>query len=208
MTYGLDDSSVPRSADRRQRAPSFAEPAMVVKIHERVIPAPAPTVGRLIDRMGSPDDRLWPRSRWPSIPVWFEPRLQVGAAGGHGPLRYTVESYEPGRQVLFRIHKPKGLVGTHGFEVERLSPDRSLLRHTLRCNLRGAARVYWPLVLRPLHDALVGDLLDQAEASLGSPRAPRAWSPWVRLLRWLGRRRMRSRAGGHTQPPANGNSLR
>ncbi len=36
-----------------------------------------------------------------------------------------------------------------------------------------------------MHDALIEDSLTTAEVSLGLPPCVRAWSPWVRLLRWL-----------------------
>jgi hypothetical protein len=42
----------------------------------------------------------------------------------------------------------------------------------------------WPLAVRWLHDALIEDLLDNAElAATGTVRRPARWSPWVRMLR-------------------------
>lgn len=50
--------------------------------------------------------------------------------------------------------------------------------------LGGPADVLWPLAVRWLHDAVVEDLLDRAEATVGTgPARPARWSPWVRLLR-------------------------
>jgi hypothetical protein len=55
--------------------------------------------------------------------------------------------------------------------------------------VRGTARLSWPLVFRPLHDALVEDSLDLAERAVSARLAtPARWSRYVRLLRCLLRR--------------------
>lgn len=156
---------------------------MIVNIHERLLCASRGDVGKLIDCLASPTDRLWPRDRWP--PIRFERRLEVGASGGHGPIRYFIESYEPGRRISFRFTAPEGFRGTHRFEVEEVSSDTTRLRHILEMGVVGLARFSWPLVFRPLHDALLEDALDRAEASIASsPPMHRQWPPGVRLLRW------------------------
>jgi hypothetical protein len=111
--------------------------------------------------------------------------LSVGAVGGHGPVRYTVEAYEQEQSVRFRFTAPRGFIGTHGFEVESLGEGTTRLRHVLEMKTSGWATVTWPLVFRPLHDALIEDSFDRAERSLGLEPHPARWSPWVRLLRWV-----------------------
>jgi hypothetical protein len=69
--------------------------------------------------------------------------------------------------------------------VEEAGPDRSRLRHVLEMRITGPARLTWPLVFRPLHDALIEDSLDRAAASVGMPPTRRPWPPEVRLLRRL-----------------------
>ena len=61
----------------------------------------------------------------------------------------------------------------------------------------GSARVTWPLFFRPLHDALIEESLDRAEAELGGPPVPSARrSLWVRMLRApLERRANRNQRG-------------
>jgi hypothetical protein len=159
---------------------------MVTNIHERLIRAPLTTVGSLIDRLASRDDVMWPADRWP--PVRFDRPLAVGARGGHGFVRYTVEAYEPGRSIRFRFAGPRGFTGTHGFDVEEIVPGMTRLRHVLILRLQGRARLAWPLAIRWLHDALIEDALDCAESYAASvPAGPREWSLWVRLLRRLAR---------------------
>ena len=51
--------------------------------------------------------------------------------------------------------------------------------------LNGPAFLTWPLIIRPLHDALLEDALATAEASLGMIPKMQTWSPWVKLLRWV-----------------------
>ncbi len=159
----------------------------VVNVHERELPLTRTRAGALIDTLASPADRLWPHRSWPRM-VLDRP-LAVGAAGGHGPIGYVVEAHEPGRRVVFRFTRPRGFDGTHRFDAldAPAAPDpgerRSILRHTLEMEARGPARLTWPLVFRPLHDALIEDALATAEAALGLPPHVRGWSPWVRALR-------------------------
>ena len=161
---------------------------MVTNIHERLVSAPLPAVGGLIDRLASPDDVMWPGDRWP--PVRFDRPLGVGAIGGHGPIRYFVEAYEPGRSISFRFTGPRGFVGTHGFEVEEKGADTVRLRHVLLMRVEGWARWSWPLVFRWLHDATIGDAMARAESWCTSqPLRYKQWTLRVRLLRgvvkWL-----------------------
>lgn len=178
---------------------------MVKNVHERVIAAPLEMVGGLLDRLASREDALWPRENWP--PMRFDKPLAVGARGGHGPVGYFVEAYEPGRSVRFRFDAPRGFNGTHRFDVEELTPQTARLKHTLEMRLEGAARVSWPLFFRPLHDALVEDALDCAERFCASGASKdcqaqvgnfekRRWSLAVRLLRRLTTARRRATKNG------------
>jgi hypothetical protein len=166
---------------------------MVTNIHERLISAPLPAVGSLIDRLASRDDALWPGDRWPRVS--FDRPLGIGAVGGHGPVRYFVEAYEPGRSLRFRFTGPRGFVGTHGFETEEVGTGKVLLRHALVMRVEGWARLSWPLAFRWLHDALIEDALDRAQSWCESQSAARQrqWSLWVRLLRSGSRRLMARR---------------
>lgn len=163
-------------------------------VHQRSFAVPPGRAGALIDTLASADDRLWPRQRWPRMR--FDRPLSVGAGGGHGPVRYTVVAYEPGRRVEFRFNAPRGFVGWHGFDVATEADGRSVLRHVADLDLQGPALLTWPLFFRPLHDALIEDALDNAERELsGSVAHPARWSPAVRVLRALGNRR-----GGTRRP--------
>jgi len=161
----------------------------VLNVHERELAAPAAEVGALLDGLAGLHDRLWPTDRWP--PMRFDRPLGVGARGGHGPVRYDVGAYEPGRFVRFDFTGPPGFDGHHRLEVKDLAEGRTCLRHVVEMETRGAAVLGWPLVFGPLHDALLEDALDRAEISLGLSPAGARWSPWVRLLRWILRPRGR-----------------
>jgi hypothetical protein len=114
----------------------------------------------------------------------FDRPLGVGAVGGHGPIRYWVEGCVPGESVRFHLTGPPGFNGYHGFEISTLANGDVLLRHTLAMTTHGRALLTWPLIFRPLHDALLEDSLATAEVSLQLPSHVRPWSCWVRLLRW------------------------
>jgi hypothetical protein len=150
-------------------------------VHERFLPVRPEEVGRLLDGLSGDPDPLWPTGYWP--PMRFDRPLGPGATGGHGPIRYRVEGYDPGRHVRFGFTSPPGLDGTHEFTVREV-PGGSVLGHTIAGRTSGRMLVAWPLVFRPLHDALLEDALDKAEAAL-TGRAPRepSWSWRVRRLR-------------------------
>jgi hypothetical protein len=158
----------------------------IVNVHERILPATVEQVGALLDGLGGPNDRLWPSDRWPGLPLRFDRPLGVGASGGHGPIRYRVEEYEPGHRVVFRFSERMGIDGTHRLEVDD-SQGVTELRHVLEGRLKDAAAIRnWRLVIHPLHDAVLEDLLDRAELAVtGQVLQPARWSRRVRLLRRL-----------------------
>jgi len=158
--------------------------------HHRDFREKAETFGALLDALASPHDRLWPANNWP--PMRFDRPLGIGATGGHGPIRYFVESYSPGRSIVFRFTGPQGFDGTHSFIVEPLSAG-TRLTHLLTMKTSGSASFSWPLIFRPLHDALVEEALDRAATAVGEPLAAPPWSSYVRLLRAIVRRRGRQR---------------
>ena len=114
----------------------------------------------------------------------FDRPLQVGAVGGHGPIRYFVGEYEPSQSIKFRFTGPKGFDGFHGYEVMAAPGQPVVLRHTLRMTARFPALLTWPVAFKPMHDALMEDSLATAQSSLGQLPQVSPWSPWVRFLRW------------------------
>lgn len=156
---------------------------MVRNVHERRVRGSLDEAGALLDSLSSKDDRLWARGQWPRL--WMDKPLGVGASGGHGPVRYAVDEYEPGRYVRFRFIKPAGFHGYHAFSVtEDADPNFVVLRHELVISPAGFARVSWPLFFGPMHDALIEDSYDRAQVELGhAPEAFAQYSAWVRFLR-------------------------
>lgn len=139
----------------------------VLNIHKREFEADPTAVGALLDSLSSPEDRLWPRHAWPRMA--FDRPLEVSARGGHGPIRYVVED-TPGQSIRSRFTGPSGFDGFHGYEVERgRSAQTTVLKHTLEMTARGKAVTSWPLIYRPMHDALLEDCLALAQVSLGFP---------------------------------------
>ncbi|MEV6393385.1 DUF2867 domain-containing protein [Streptomyces sp. NPDC051907] len=155
----------------------------VRNVHERVIQAPAEAVGALLDRLSSPDDPLSPSPVWP--PIRFDGPLAVGAVGGHGFVRYSVAAYEPGRRIRFDFPPPEN--GFHALDVEPLADGSCRVRHVLeqRQNLKEA--LVWSLAIRPMHDAMIEELLDNVvrAATPAAPLTPFRWSRWPRLMHGL-----------------------
>jgi hypothetical protein len=152
----------------------------------RPLPVPASAAADVLADFADPAKSVWPSRSWPRLHL--DPVLAPGSAGRHGPIRYTVEEYLPGRHIRFRFDPSCGAVGTHELRVEPAGPDSCVLIHDIRARTRGRMLVLWPLAIRWLHEALVADLLDNAERRLtGGLAGPQThWSPWVRLVRRLG----------------------
>ncbi len=134
---------------------------MVTNVHERLIPVPAALVGESLDRVGSADDPWWPSPAWP--PMVLEAPLGIWVRGSHGPIRYQVTEYVPGRRVVFTFDDGVGLHGSHRFEVVPQGPESCLVRHVVEGRTTGTMRLVWPLAMRWLHDAVVEDLMDRVE---------------------------------------------
>jgi hypothetical protein len=157
--------------------------ARVLNQHATVLAASVEDVARLIDGLAGPEDRLWPRQVWPAMRL--DRGLAPGSAGGHGPIRYHVESYQAGKRIDFRFDGPRGFEGTHSLFIEPLGPGETRLRHVIDMRIQGPALLTWPLIFRPLHDALIEDALSLAEIRTGMPPRVRPWSGYVRALRRL-----------------------
>jgi hypothetical protein len=88
-------------------------------------------------------------------------------------------------------------VGTHGFSILAGAAEQTELRHELRMHITGSALVTWPLIYRPLHNALLEDALDQVEAYVTNQAyQQRPYSLWVRWLRKAARSRLTKTASG------------
>ena len=152
----------------------------VSNVHSRVFPTSVDKVGVLVDSLATRNDCLWPHERWPAMKL--DRPLGVGAAGGHGPIRYRVAEYEPARRVRFTFTKPAGFHGYHEWET-RPAPMGCELRHVLLMDTAGLALVSWPLIWQPMHDALINDALNKAGEQLISTPSTTSWSWQVRTLR-------------------------
>ena len=163
---------------------------MIRNVHERTIAAPADSLGPLLDGLGRDGDRLWPCDRWD--PMILDRPLALGADGGHGPIRYTVTEYVPGRRVRFTFGRSTGIAGFHELAIEELPGEQCRVRHVLLGRPTGVMRLLYGVLVEPVHDAVVEDLLDNAEReATGTVRAPsrrplraRVWS---RLVEQRGR---------------------
>ena len=154
----------------------------VHNVHERRIAAAPAQVGALLDTLGSSDDRFWPHENWPAIKL--DRALQVGAVGGHGTEPYEVVSYAPGKHVRFEYRGGRRH-GFHEFTLEDSGDGHCLLRHTTQAQVQFSIKtaLFWYALTRPLHNALIEDLLDKVEGQVARVESPQVWSVAVRWLR-------------------------
>jgi hypothetical protein len=159
-------------------------------VHERRLDAGPEKVGALLDTLSSTGDRLWPGDRWP--PQRFDAPLGVGARGGHGPVRYAVTAYVPGRIAEFRFDGTGLTAGWDGRHLFEVIPRKShvILRHTIDAAADPKSWLAWFFMIRPMHNALMEDALDRAEHELGTgPKKPADWGVWTRILRKMAAKR-------------------
>ncbi len=163
----------------------------ISNVHSCRLPGGMDQAAALIDGLSSRSDALWPHERWPRLR--FDGPLRVGARGGHGPVRYEVIAWEPGRSVTFRFTGPAGFDGTHGVDATPQPDGSAQLRHVLAMRTRGLARLSWPLVFEPMHDALIEDAFAKARVGpVGWEKDAPPWSLGLRALRWLAAKVRRS----------------
>jgi hypothetical protein len=156
---------------------------MIRNHHSRTLQAGAGQMGGLIDGLASPQDQLWPIQHWP--PMHFDRPLQVGAVGGHADIGYEISAYTPGQRIEFRFTAPTGFLGTHRIFIEPIDATHCTLHHFLEVQPEGSAKLTW-LMIRPMHDALLEDALDNAERWTGhEPHQPAKWSAYVQFLRLM-----------------------
>ncbi len=148
----------------------------VRNVHSRQL-ASNPKNGQLIDQLSSSHDILWAHERW--MPMEFPKGLHLGSRGGHGSIRYDIEAYTKGQSITFRFTAPKGFDGWHKLTLDA----NNIMTHEINCQAIGSAIWLWWLI-RPIHDAVIEDCLDKAEAFAAAREVkPRQWSLWVRFLR-------------------------
>ncbi len=156
--------------------------AQVHNVHVREIAAPVAVMGEILDTLGSDQDRLWATDVWVAEPVVFDRPLGVGADGGHGSIRYSVEEYEPGTRILFRFTPGGGLSGVHGFELEALGRDQTRLTHFLDAETSPWMRPLQPILIG-WHDAMVETAFDRAELEATGSLTRRTRIPlWLRIV--------------------------
>ena len=92
------------------------------------------------------------------------------------------------KEVLFRFTAPKGFNGMHQLTLEELPDGKTRVKHVLTATLEGPMVLLWPVIIRFMHDALIEDGLDRAEAwAERRVLKLRPWNPWVQTLHWLER---------------------
>lgn len=155
----------------------------VLNIHTRKIGKPVHDLLELFSTLATKHDQIWPKESWPAMK--FKNGLQVGANGGHGPIRYQIIDFDPASHIEFKFQKPSGFHGSHKLEISALDADTTEIKHTIDITTSGSGTLSWLLGIRSLHDALIEDAFDKVERQLTHTDSKTTWSLWVKLLRWF-----------------------
>ncbi len=154
----------------------------VINIHKRRINQPKESVYKLLDTLTTKDDKVWPYEKWPAIR--FKNGLKVGSAGGHGPIKYRVDSIDYNKGIVFSFTNT-GFNGTHVLKVEELSDSEVEISHTIKMKTSGFAVLYWLFLVKWFHDALIEDAFDKLENHFLSEKKETEYNFWVKFLRML-----------------------
>ena len=153
----------------------------ILNIHTRIIHQPKSKISPLKASLSTPNDAIWRDGKWP--PMRFKEGLKVGAKGGHGPIRYSIDKYIPGDLIQFRFSKPSRFDGVHRFEINALDEARTEIKHVVETEASLKSFLSWSLVIRWLHDAVVEDAFDNVENRFSTEKRTSEWSLWVRWWR-------------------------
>ncbi|WP_298422666.1 hypothetical protein [uncultured Kordia sp.] len=155
----------------------------VLNIHTRIIQASKERMTEALQTLGTKHDEVWPKENWPAMK--FREGMKVGSKGGHGAVRYTIETYQPDEIIQFLFSSPKGFDGIHKLELKEISDQQTQITHVIDMKTTGKATLYWVFAIRSLHDALLEDAFDKLENKLTNTKKKSNWSFWVRSLRML-----------------------
>lgn len=153
----------------------------ILNVHQRTINQPKSNISPLLATLSTPDDAIWPKGKWP--PMRFKDGLKVGAKGGHGPIRYSIEKYMPGDLIQFRFSKPSGFDGVHRFEIKEIDEEHTEIKHVVDAEADFRSYLSWVFVIRWLHDAVVEDAFDRLENRFLTEKKTTRWSLWVKFWR-------------------------
>ncbi|MGA9637298.1 hypothetical protein [Flavobacterium sp.] len=160
----------------------------IINIHKRVIHQQKINVVEILKTLSTENDKIWPNENWPEMK--FINGIQIGAKGGHGPIRYYVEKYDPTEIIQFRFSKPNGFNGIHKFEIVELNKETTEIKHTIDMYTEGKGTIFWFLAISSLHNALIEDGFDKLENNFSNNKKFTKWNMWVRFLR----KRMKKRS--------------
>lgn len=155
----------------------------VLNVHSRTINQPKRKVVELVETLSTEHDAIWPKEKWPKMK--FEGGIRTGAKGGHGPIRYSVEKFDPNTIIQFRFSKPEGFHGIHKFEIWDESQEKTKIAHTIDVKTSGKGTLLWVFGIRSLHNALIEDAFDKLENHYLKEQKSTSWNLWVRILRSL-----------------------
>ncbi len=155
----------------------------VINIHKRIINQPKPKVVNLLKTLSTKHDKVWPKDNWPAMR--FKNGLKVGAKGGHGIIRYSVEAIDIEEGVVFRFLKPEGFNGIHKFEIKAMDAKSTEVKHSIIMKTEGLATLKWVFVILWLHDALIENAFDTIENNFLETKKFTTWSFWVRIWRYI-----------------------
>ena len=153
----------------------------VLNIHKRILNQPKSKVTELLKTLSTENDRIWPKEKWPEMK--FKDGIKVGAKGGHGPIRYSVEKYIPNEIIQFGFSKPNGFNGVHKFEINELTNEKTQIKHTIDMITQGKGTLIWIFAIRSLHNALIEDGFDKLETNFSNNRKSTEWNIWVKFIR-------------------------
>jgi hypothetical protein len=153
----------------------------IINIHKRIINQPKISILELFKTLSSENDRMVDTDRW--SPILLDNGLKVGSKGGHGPIGYTVQSYDPASFIEFKFTKPTAFKGIHKFEITEFESNVTELKHTIDMNISGKTIFLWTIAIRWLHDAFIEDAFDKVENQFTVRKKTSKWSFWVIFLR-------------------------
>lgn len=141
----------------------------IINRHFRAYNTSTYELAKVLDTMGSANDRIWPYERWPAIVM--SDGLNVGSHGGNAPVQFTIEEYVYGERLVMRFTAPPGFNGTQTITIGDYGYGRAYMQHRLEMDPGPQAMLTWPLLFGPLHNYEIEDMLDKVAQTVNDPEA-------------------------------------
>jgi hypothetical protein len=146
-----------------------SDPDEMINRHERTFAGEASSIFRLLEDMGTKNDRVWPDAAIPFRRSAGPMRPGV-TTEKHGFINATLCEYSHNERIVWSADLPF-LKGTHGFHLSSGSGGETTVRHVLSARLVWWFVPVWHFRVARIHDCIIEGIFDRVENAVAASKA-------------------------------------